>query len=279
MSKERIDTLFRQKLEDHRTPPPAQLWDKLEEQLGDEEEKKRGGWIIYRVAAAVVLLILVGWWGTRTNWTDQTQLSDTGESEEVQNIALTGESEEVQNLVDTGEPEEVQNLVATGESEEVQNQPARLQMASTGESEEVQNLFATGESEEVQNLFATGESEEVQNQLVAQVETSKPSAALASLENISTSLGVAFKPVQTSIAQVDLVEIPEGLIPNWNEFPEDLDLQDAVAFAREMKQGDFSLADLRDAKKELGEENPISLASLRDAKNEFLTFNWVGDDD
>ncbi|MEL6538321.1 MAG: hypothetical protein AAFQ98_23070 [Bacteroidota bacterium] len=275
MSKERIDTLFRQGLEDHRTPPPSQLWDKLEEQLGEEEEEKRGFFILYRVAAAIIILVLVGWWGLSFDWKNQQgQLADTGESEEVQNLVATGESEEVQNLAKVEESTSVQSFALTGESEEVQNLQQNTQVAMAANSKD-----DTGESEEVQNLFVTGESEEVQNRVFAQTETIQPLQGIEAIQSISVSIELAPQQVFAAISEVPLIEIPAELIPSWNEIPEEIDFQQAVALAREMKQGEITLADLRNAKDGLGQDNPVTLASLRDAKNEFLTFSWIGDDD
>jgi hypothetical protein len=60
MRPEDIDKLFRDKLEQHATPPPANLWYDLQEQLEPQEEKRRGGFWMYAVAAAITLLIVAG---------------------------------------------------------------------------------------------------------------------------------------------------------------------------------------------------------------------------
>ncbi|AYA36328.1 hypothetical protein D3Y59_04170 [Hymenobacter oligotrophus] len=60
MRPEDIDKLFRDKLEQHTTPPPANLWYDLQEQLEPQEEKRRGGFWMYAVAAAITLLLVAG---------------------------------------------------------------------------------------------------------------------------------------------------------------------------------------------------------------------------
>ncbi|WP_400190867.1 hypothetical protein [Hymenobacter sp. B81] len=60
MRPEDIDKLFRDQLQQHATPPPANLWYDLQERLEPEERKRRGGFWLYAVAAAVTLLLVAG---------------------------------------------------------------------------------------------------------------------------------------------------------------------------------------------------------------------------
>ena len=262
MSKERIDSLFQQKLADHKTPPPAALWDALEEQLGEEESSKKGLILWYRVAAAVILLIVAGWMAVRyTGNTEYPGMADSGEEEEVQNrgLALSGEEEEVQNLAFSGEEEEVQNLALaqSGEEEEVQNRIAAQPEALPLTLEPVPSTTVLA--------AASGEEEEVQNRAVALLPINALEAQLPTGKVIMA---------RAEVTPVELQPLPEGLLLE-GDFDDSLNR--AVALAQEVKEGDITLADLRDAKDELGEQNPLSLASIRDAKDEFLTFNWIND--
>ncbi|UYZ60050.1 hypothetical protein [Hymenobacter latericus] len=79
MRPEDIDKLFRDKLEQHPTPPPANLWYDLQEQLEPQEEKRRGGFWMYAVAAAITLLLVAGggWLMWRTGGISQQGTSAT----------------------------------------------------------------------------------------------------------------------------------------------------------------------------------------------------------
>jgi hypothetical protein len=58
MSKEELDNLFKNKLQDHKRIPSANAWDKLEGRL--DGEKKPGGFKWWYMAAAIALLLMSG---------------------------------------------------------------------------------------------------------------------------------------------------------------------------------------------------------------------------
>jgi hypothetical protein len=54
-----FDKIFSEKLYQHKTPPPAELWDAMDEAL-EHEQNKKNKIILLRFAAAVALLLLAG---------------------------------------------------------------------------------------------------------------------------------------------------------------------------------------------------------------------------
>lgn len=59
MSKEELDKLFKNKLQDHQQEPAGDAWERLTEAM--EGEKKKRPFMWWRVAAAVLLLAAAGW--------------------------------------------------------------------------------------------------------------------------------------------------------------------------------------------------------------------------
>lgn len=67
----KMDELFKNKLENHSLPPSAEAWEKVERQL----EKKSKPVIWWRAAAAVLLVGAVGWWAY--TWQTSNTVSQT----------------------------------------------------------------------------------------------------------------------------------------------------------------------------------------------------------
>ncbi|MFM8739807.1 MAG: hypothetical protein ACKOC0_06340, partial [Cytophagales bacterium] len=67
----KMDELFKNKLENHSLPPSAEAWEKVEHQL----EKKSKPVIWWRAAAAVLLVGAMGWWAY--TWQTSNTVSQT----------------------------------------------------------------------------------------------------------------------------------------------------------------------------------------------------------
>lgn len=72
-----FDKIFSEKLYDHKTPPPADLWGAMDEAL-DHEQNKKKKIIFWRVAAAIALLLVAG----TPFWVNQDTVSPFQLSEE-----------------------------------------------------------------------------------------------------------------------------------------------------------------------------------------------------
>lgn len=250
MSKAHIDKVFEQKLAEHRSEPPVGAWDKLEAQLDEKKRKKAVVW--YQVAAAVAILLVGGWFVLRTpqmqtgNTVAEVSTTNTHEEEEVQNrlaeaTGRTNEEEEVQNLVAqaptrTNEEEEVQNIVTSSPVAGISAGIAKNAVSPTADRPTIQNL-----------------------------------APLPSIR-ITPELGVVSnQEVAVAIAPVALPERPH-LLFEGELLPEDLSWNDAVALVKNVKEGDVTIGQIREAKDKFSLDQ-VSWASLREAKNELLSFN------
>ncbi|GAA4386156.1 hypothetical protein [Hymenobacter koreensis] len=98
MRPEDIDKLFREKLDQHVTPPPPGLWFDLQERIEPKEEKRRAGFWMYAVAAAITLLLVAG-----TGWLvwRPTQLSQSPVLGELATVSppQTGVADQTQGSV------------------------------------------------------------------------------------------------------------------------------------------------------------------------------------
>lgn len=274
MSEHRMDKIFQQGLDGHKTPPPADLWDRLEEQLPEDEEDRKAIWFFYRIAAAILLIAALSYVGYQS-WAPSS-------TSQIAVAVSTIENEEVQNMVSETQLSDTHvttsslaGLTGTVENEEVQN---RLDNAGTVGNEEAQNKVnqrVLNHAQLLDDAFASAtpilDTQEIPSTpegILVEKVAPLPAAELMPFQN---------KVVVAAITEVPLIPIDE-LFPSLSPFLNSLEgengFEKAIAFADQVRKADFTLADLRDAKSELQRRGGLSLAALRDAKNEFLTFNW-----
>lgn len=258
MSKEELDNLFKNKLQDHKREPSANAWDRLEQQLPAEHKGFIMKW--WQVAAAILLLCVAGmvYWTNEPASTLATN-NEEGSSPTPQEIADNAQV----TTEDPGSQEEILIDPETTEKELVQPdeqiaQTTKPTKSIPGDNQETRDSNPT-EKIPVVEPDNSKITEVIQDEPVVLPSEIKTAEALAVNELSEPSTN----DVTRETLRISIEEFDEALLPK--ETPT-TDAQDSTSKKSGLKK---LWATVKNAPSKL----ETGFGDLREAKNDLLTFN------
>ncbi len=259
MSKEELDSLFRNKLQDHTEKPSDNAWERLSDSLPGE--KKASGFRLWYIAAAVLLLLVAGYLvltpGANTQIAEETAPED--QPSVTREIEPKNESiaEEDELEVPMEEPQEEQ-LVAEAQAGSKSNE--NNQQGDRKSPEETTNN--NSHNEPVQ---------EVSNDV--QLAVADPVNPVNPVDPVSEELpGTEIVASNEAVNTTDNKEENATLRISIEEFDEAL-LADEKPVADSSSAESSGLKKLWAAVKKAPSSIENGFGDLREAKNELLSFN------
>ncbi|MCC5928149.1 MAG: hypothetical protein JJU28_02785 [Cyclobacteriaceae bacterium] len=240
--KNKLDAFIKGKLQNLQQQPAAATWDKLQAKM--TREKKAFPWWPVSVAASIFLLSTLGWW--RWSGTDEELL-----------------------MVDKQQPAVQQNLHHQNQkpSEQIADEPSTSQGSATADKS--MKVEAQGNQ-----LFALKADVPLEEELKAEVVVSPGEVAvdplLAEVEIKSLEIKTQEAPRPKTLKVIYKPGKPEETKDNTEPDFEELNKEKRgllrfVALAREIKEGELSYGELRDAKDDL---LAINLRGIRSRIND-----------
>ncbi|MEO1052448.1 MAG: hypothetical protein AAFX87_17585 [Bacteroidota bacterium] len=280
MSGKDIDNLFRDKLEDFGKSPSSAAWSKLEGKLPGK--RKKAIWPFLSIAASIAILlcsVAIVYWPQQENegqeietiaYTDDQPAKQENQPEKNEAIAeakdteeqVSNQDEEEATELTQGQPENKEQVVV---KEEVDGDKASKRIESK-QTKKIELKKLPNESAVIENSVAVNEvkqedkvvEESKQIDKVKALELPPVEEAVAVNENEPAKVNEQDNSQQTQGVKIvfNLGELPqsEALAANDSEESEEQKgsaLKKVLSFAKDVKNGDGKLGNLRRAKNQL----------------------------
>lgn len=254
MSNKELDNLFKNKLEDFEKSPASSLWDRIDEKI--EQPKKRSPWVYFSIAASLLLLMSLSYMFLKND----SMIDESQKAIASNNTETTDNSDDngtLEKKISETEPEAVQNDakddVVDQQKIEQQTKPTTQQKAAVqlpATSELTASNDSKSDNEPVEKLENKDEvinlnTEDLTTNSTAVAQISEPDATIneASASEVKKSKGgqtlvfdiSQFEDSKTTIAAAETDKKESKLLQIFNK-------------AKEIKQGESGLGDIRAAK-------------------------------
>jgi hypothetical protein len=254
MSKEELDHLFKNKLQDHTRIPSAEAWDRLEKELEKKENPRAFTW--WHMAAAITLLAVAGviFWQQKS---DPQMIADTKEVVEIDSTSealkngkeadLLVSEDSAPKAVTTEEESELKQIVPSPQPQVAQNTPQQQETRKELDKAEQQRKGLP--SVDKDNIATLTEK-------TVDIPTVNPSE-METVEVVAKN-----SPAQEDNLRFSIEEFDEALITNNGS-------DDSTTNAESKKKGFKKLW----ASVKTGQFIETGIGDLREAKDELLSFN------
>lgn len=235
-----FDKIFSEKLYNHKTPPPASLWDQLDDALeAEQRQNKKVFW--WRIAAAIILLMIA----SSLFWLQMEQ--DEGEK-----VAETHQAPELPKEQPEIAPEEIDPLAkAPAPAPTLPDSRVKQSLEKTVKPSKGEKMHGSQEavSQEKEPYLAeahnsSAKSDAVEKSAIHEIEPLTPepvkleSQQLANLEteftNSPGAVTIIYKPGQKTTANVDQT-----------------DLSKPMELLADLKNSKITVSEIRNAKSDL----------------------------